>query len=289
MYNKFHFGIAICLISLLLISCGGKGSDTSTTDSSTPKALNQKENLNISIFLDLSDRIKAKPTKPYKQTDNDIALIGHIADYFRQATVGSSILKSKNKLKVFFYPTPNDPTVCALADSLHINIATLQGVNKRAQAERLHEKLVSNISPIYEKAILENKWVGSDIWDFFSSGQVKRQCIEKDMLNVLVIFTDGYLYHANNTITKNDSVSYITSKALRSGTQKPLIVKQKGLDNLHVLVLEVDPFQPAQRDPMKEIIGKWLQEMGVEHYDILTTDLTTNTKPIIDNFFKKLQ
>ena len=55
-----------------------------------------------------------------------------------------------------------------------------------------------------------------------------------------------------------------------------LIVKRQGLDNLEVLMLEVNPLAPKQREPIIHVLENWFKTMGVEKFLAVETDLPSN-------------
>jgi hypothetical protein len=56
-----------------------------------------------------------------------------------------------------------------------------------------------------------------------------------------------------------------------------------------VLVLEVNPSKVHRNDDeiIKRYWGDWFENMNVERYKILTTDVPENTKPMINEFLNK--
>ena len=250
------------------------------------KKVSDERPLNISVFLDMSDRITREMTP--SQQDKDIAIVAYIADIIKNNTLGKSILKSKNAMKVFFYPTPNLDIVSQLADSMTFEVADYNGVEKRKQVEGLKEKIKKSLKQIYKQTLSEQKFIGCDIWDFFSCGKVDTQCIRKGNRNIIFIITDGYLYHINNKVRDGDSYSYILPEMLQNPNAS-LIAKRKGLEDLEVCVLEVNPYDIQHRDRMFSIIRKWFTDMGVkpENIEIAETDLPDKTRRVIDTFMKK--
>ena len=66
-----------------------------------------------------------------------------------------------------------------------------------------------------------------------------------------------------------------------------LIAPTKDLENLEVLVLEVNPSKYSSKyeeDIQKEVLSKWLTEMGVKKFEIYKTDIPQTTKKRIENF-----
>ena len=247
--------------------------------------------LNISIYLDLSDRLKRDLTP--SQKERDLAIVGHIADYFRAQTVGPKILQSKNNIKVFFYPAPNNSDIATLAEDLCIDITKFNGVERRVVLDgdanqgkpSLKERFKKNLSAIYDKTLEANQWPGCDIWDFFSNKNVDTQCIREGFRNILVILTDGYLFDEKHKVQDGNAFSYVTPSTLKAPNTS-LIVKRTGLENLEVRILEVNPTDMNHRDQLKTVLENWLKGMGVkeENITVSQTDLPSNTQTIVDSF-----
>lgn len=274
--------ILLTLCSSLFVACRSK-----TTESKEDRNTTQQDkHLNISIFLDLSDRL-TRNLMP-SQMSRDTAIVGYIVDYFKTKTLGPKILSSKNKIKVLFYPTPKSTNINALANDLCIDMENFKGVEKRNKLENMKGQFQHNLTQIYEETIKAQNWIGCDIWDFFSSKKVDVQCICKDSRNILIILTDGYLFDVNHKIQNGNAFSYISPQTLNINNSS-LIVKRNGLENLEVCILEINPYNVKHRDKMQLIIGNWLKEMGVkeENITIAETDLPTQTQTVINSFLDK--
>lgn len=273
--------------------CSGTNSaDVESSDESTKTITSQSEKpLNISIYLDLSDRLMRDLTP--SQKERDLAIVSHIADYFRAQTVGPKILQSKNNIKVFFYPAPNSSDIATLAEDLCIDITKFNGVEKRIVLDgdanqgkpSLKERFNKNLSVIYDKAIAAKEFPGCDIWDFFSNKNVDTQCIREGFRNILVILTDGYLYDEKHKVKDGNAYSYVTPATLKDPNTS-LIIKRTGLENLEVRILEVNPTDMNHRDQLKNVLENWLKGMGVKEDNITVsqTDLPSNTQTIVDSF-----
>ncbi len=266
----------VCLFMATIISCTDKKKNNENTT---------QRPLNISIYLDLSDRL-VRDMQP-SQVSRDTAAVGYILDYFKRQTMGPRILQSQNRLKVFFYPSPNSSDIATLAGELDINMAQLKGVEKRKKLESMKSLFQKNLSQIYNKTILEHEWIGCDIWDFFSSKKVDAQCIKNGARNILIILTDGYLYAANNKIKEGNAYSYILPQTLKE--EAPLIVRRKGLENLEVGVFEINPYSKEEGYKLIPILENWLKNMGIseEHLVVAETDLPTNTQTLLKSFLEK--
>ena len=251
-----------------------------------------EQTLNLSVFLDLSDRIADKKLVP-NQMYRDTAIINYLIDYFYSKTSGFNILKSKNKMRVLFYPMPQDPNINELSKHLNVDICEKQGVDKREALDNMREEFPDILANIYNQTLASNKWPGCDIWDFFNSKKVDNLCIENDARNILVILTDGFIYHEKNAFKEGCcSYSYIVQKLIEDNNRKiSLIDRRKGGlsgKGLEVLVLEIKPQKPIEKYKMIQILADWFKSMGIEKISIVETDANlTNTKKYIKNFFDK--
>lgn len=286
--------LIIGIIAIIVFaSCGGSGSKKAeSTDEVAVSGMSKSDKpLNLSIYLDLSDRLKRDLTP--SQKERDLAIVGHIADYFRAQTVGPKILQSKNNIKVFFYPAPNSSDIATLAEDLCIDITKFNGVEKRVVLDgdanqgkpSLKERFNKNLSAIYDKTLEANQWPGCDIWDFFSNKNVDTQCIREGFRNILIILTDGYLFDEKHKVQDGNAFSYVTPATLKNPNTS-LIVKRTGLENLEVRILEVNPTDINHRDQLKTVLEDWLKGMGVKEANITVsqTDLPSNTQTIVDSF-----
>ena len=288
MKTKLFFIVIAVVSSLVIFSCKTKGgtSDTKENDNGIKVEVEATKSLNISMFLDLSDRL-VKDMEP-NQMYRDTAIINTFVDYFVKSTLGPQILKSENKMKVLFYPTPSSSQIATIAQGLNVDISQYKGVEKRKCLESMKANFANNLTQLYEETINQKKWVGCDIWDFFNSGKVDQICVKPDARNIMVILSDGYLFHENNKIKKDNAYSYILPQTL-DNPQSSLIVDREGkLDKLEVLLLEVNPMQPSHRAKMIRVLEKWLDNMGVKRHVVAETDANlTNTQTIIQNFMNQ--
>lgn len=223
------------------------------------------KDINLTVFIDLSDRID--PTNHPLQISRDTAIVSYLANWFKNQTVGKNILKTKNNFQVIFYPAPADDKVAALAKDLNCNIAEYKGVEKRLHAENLANASTQTLSQVYQLVLQNPNWIGCDIWDFFSSRRVDSYCVKKDARNLLVILTDGYLLQLNNKQQKGQQTNYINNQLL-ANPQFSLIANRQGLDNLEVMILEINPTNPTLKARMTEVLRTWLTDMGVKEENI---------------------
>lgn len=286
--------IAAFCVCLAFLWCGNKGNGNTNgqaSDEENELSVKSSQNtsdlpLNISIYLDLSDRLKRDLTP--SQKERDTAIVGYIADYFKAQTLGPQILQSKNCMKVFFYPTPKSTEIATLAGDLSVDMQKYKGKDKRVALENMRSRFNENLNLIYDKALEADEFPGCDIWGFFSNkNNVDIQCIRKGFRNILVILTDGYLYDENHKVQNGDAYSYVTTTTLKNPNSS-LIVKRTGLEDLEVRILEVNPYDMNHHDQLVSVLEKWLQEMGVKHDNITIaeTALPNITQTIVESFMQ---
>ncbi|WP_343533246.1 hypothetical protein [Pedobacter sp.] len=247
-------------------------------------------NLNISLLLDLSDRID-----PHKYPDlyqRDLQYIKFVQKAFTNHIKGKKIIQLNDQMQVFFDPAPQNPTTNALSQQLKVNF------NKQSSKNEINniEKTFSEIpAKIYQSAIKDKTFIGSDIWRFFKNN-VKDYCVKDNHRNILVIITDGYMYHQNSKFTEKNKSSYITpsfiqSKKLTSSNYKDLIEKNRlgfipatdNLQNLEIIVLGINPSKknPYENDVINQYWSDWFKAMDVRKFYLKNTDLATNIEPVI--------
>jgi hypothetical protein len=286
---------AIALLLTLSFSCK-KDSDKKERNAShkNPAA----ENYNISILLDLSDRISLEknpnPTMEYYQ--RDLGYIKSVSEAFTQHLKSKRIRQINDKIQVFFNPEPQNPDINLISKKLKIII------DKNNVSKKLLNSINSNYalqtSKIYESAIKDNNFIGSDIWSFFDA-KVKDQCIEMGDRNILVVLTDGYMFY-NTTIMKDGNrTTYITPELIKKNSLNTVDWNKKiqdkdfgfikagdGFSNLEVLVLGINPNHknPYEEKVIKAYWTKWFTEMKIQHFEIKNADLPSNMEVIIKNF-----
>lgn len=240
--------------------------------------------LNVSVFIDLSDRV-LKDADGTTQLGKDTSIVIQLASIVRKKAWDNNIRTAKDHFKVFFYPAPTEPTINGLAQKLDIDLSKYSRnalSEKMQQANDMVKIVDSNIKVIYNKAISEANFIGCDIWGFFND-KAQSYCVKKGYRNILFVLTDGYIYHVNNMVTDaNNQTTYITNEMLSKKSQ--LMPCKADLSELEVLFLEINANPKTNYAEIQNTIRTWLKSMGVKRYDVVGTDLPNNTKTIIDNF-----
>lgn len=282
MNTKTNFPMNVLLIMALtvLAACGG-GKSSNTSDEKNETVRSAKP-LNISIYLDLSDRLERQMVP--SQKDRDIEIVKYFIEIVKNHAVAQKILPSRDRIKVFFYPTPNDSKIALLSQDLEMDLSKAQPAEKKQMLLDFQDKFNTSLTKIYEATMQDNNWIGSDIWGFFKK-QVDTYCIREDARNIIVILTDGYLFYEPNKLKDGNNYSYILPQTL-SNPNSGLIVSRQGLEDLEVLMLEINPFDPKHQDQMETILHNWFRNMGVKKIYVGETDQPSNTRLIIDKFMK---
>lgn len=285
-----------------------KSSETEGEENSA--ITNIDKQLNINILWDLSDRIDpvANPASP-QHYERDIEVIKTITSVFKKDMETRGAYKAKGKIKIFFTPTPENVRINSIAASLSCDLSVYIGEGANKKKKEMHDsienKFSKNAADIYNLTIANSKgkkqWDGSDIWRFFKN-DVKDYCIDAsgNYRNVLVILTDGYIYHKDSRDKQGNRTAYILPEVLKTFRNNSnwqnifttgsygLISTRKDLQNLEILVLEITPSKEYKNDEdiIKLYLGKWFEEMGVAktNYSCYNSDLPAYTRKKIESF-----
>lgn len=257
--------------------------------------------LNITVLLDLSDRIS--PTR-YSEVptpshlERDTTIIMEIVNLFKQDMESLGAFNAKGKLRVEMEPWPAISNINSLQEELDVDCSEMNPKEKKELYDNIGTTFSQALSEIYGQTIKSSRWAGSDIWRFFKNKV--DMYIENDTSyrNILIVLTDGYIYHENTKGRNGDSVQYLTKATINKfrtandpikeiqSSGFGLMVPRDDLQNLEVLVLEVTPEdgQSKDEDILSYCIGEWLKGMGVGKYKIYPTDLPVNTAKRVRSF-----
>ena len=285
----------LLMIISLASCCKGKNDGTNIVKKDP---IVDSNNINISILIDLSDRIdpntNPNPTMQYFQRDTEY--IKAIEKGFLNHIKSKRIITYDDQMQVFFNPEPSDPKMNELTKELKVSF------NKdipRSYFDSVDKKYAELPLNIYQSAIKDGKYVGSDIWEFFKN-KVKDYCIKDDHRNILFILTDGYMYHQNTKFDEKKEnsykTSYLTTKLIKAnnltGSDFKNTIEKNGygfvkanddLKNLEVIVLGINPEKgnPFEEAVIKQYWENWFKEMKIKKYQIKSADLPSNLEPII--------
>lgn len=282
------------LILSLFIQCGKKP-ETKIGEKRNDSISNNK-NLNISILIDLSDRIDPgkypNPSMEYYQ--RDLEYIKAIKTGFIDHVKSKKVMQLNDQMQIFFNPEPSNPEINDFAKQLKVSF------DKNTSKENIKlvdEKYTSLPERIYQSAIQDRQYVGSDIWGFFKN-KVRDYCIKDKHRNILFILTDGYMFHKDSKFSEGNKTSYLTPELIKSMKLNTSDFKTKiqdqgfgfikandNLKDLEVVILGVNPEKgnPFEGDVIKTYLENWLTEMNVKKYQVKDADLPSNLEPIIKN------
>lgn len=276
---------AVPIISTLAISCNSEA--PKLTKQTVISVQKHPKNLNLSIFLDLSDRIDPRkyPSETMEIYQRDLGYINSLAQAFQSHVNKTKISGMNETMQLFFEPEPKSNVINQLADKMRFSFdKTTVTPNKIASIAPVY---ASSAKQIYQVALKENKYIGADIWSFFKN-KVKDQCILPERQNILVILTDGYMYHRENQLKVGNRTSYLSPEMIRAAQlNTPDFAKKmndnkigfipatSGLENLKILVLGINPQKgrPFEEDVIKKYWEDWLKHMGVTDFQIKGIEL----------------
>jgi hypothetical protein len=297
------------LFLLLFIVISSCNSNDKKADENSENNIVKKfgKQLNISVLWDLSDRINPAIHKEQpSNSERDIAIIKYFADYLKNDMDKKGAFMAKGKLKIFFSPNPSDPNVNSLSSKLDVDLSDKDVKIKKEIYDNISSTFEQTAKQITDITIKTSKWDGSDIYRFFKN-DVKDYCVSKDTSyrNILVILTDGYIFHPQSKGRVGNKSEFIlpdllTSLGLRNNPNYKsvfqtkncgLISNRSDLNNLEILVLEInsEANHKDDEDVIKLYLQNWFTEMKAKRFEIYNTDLPDNTKKRIADFLNYQQ
>jgi len=285
-------------IFTVFVSCGNNPKEDKESLNVEINNRKDKENLNISFLLDLSDRISpqkyANESMEYYQ--RDVAYIKSVSEAFVSHLKRKKVREMDDKIQLFFDPEPLNQTINKISNDLryHVN-RNNASLEILAEIEQMYSEKPLKI---YEYAIEDAKYVGSDTWRFFKT-KASDYCTDNNYRNILIVLTDGYIYHEDKKIMEGNKSSYLVPQLvnrlkLNNKNWKETIENKEigfistGMDlsNLEVLVLGINPSKnnPYEEDVILKYWSDWLEDMQVKKYEIKTAELPSNMDKIIKEF-----
>jgi len=279
----------LLLIPVIAISSSFRKEETKENQT----ALQQKvasQNLNISFLLDLSDRIDPKKYPGYYQ--RDIQYIKSVEKAFLSNVKQKKIITLNDQMQVFFDPQPKSFEINELSKQLKVSFDKFSSKKDIDNVDKVFSEIPVKI---YQSAIKDGQYIGSDIWRFFKT-KVQDYCIKDKHRNILVILTDGYMYHKDSKLIDKNKSSYITpafiqAKKLTSANYKSIIQNNQlgfipatnNLQDLEVLILGVNPSKknPYEEDVINQYWTDWFNAMNIKKFQIKTADLPSDLDPVI--------
>lgn len=299
--RKIYTFILTFFTIALMLSCANDKKENPTgivPENATSKQAKSDMDLNVSFLLDLSDRINPKkyPNESMQYYLRDVAYIKSVSEAFDQHLRNKKVRQMNDKVQVFFDPEPRNENINAISNDLKYSVsrnnASLELLDK------IKNTYATKPLEIYNLAIKDDEYVGSDTWKFFKT-KVKDFCIETDYRNILIILTDGYIFHKDTKMKEGNLTSYITPQVIRSNRlndndwankmvekEYGFIPATNGLENLEILVLGInpDPKNPYEEEVIRKYWSDWFDSMEVGRYAIKTAGLPSNMDKIIKDF-----
>jgi len=262
------------------------------------KLSSNRENLNISVLLDLSDRINPEkyPSPSMEFYLRDIGYLKSVARSFETHLINKKLITINDNLQVYIDPEPSDKTLNEKLQILKVSFNKNNVTKKGILETSIKYDSISDL--IYKAAIKDDHYVGSDTWRFFKN-KVNDYCIEEGYRNILILLTDGYIYHKNTKIMDENRTTYLTPQYIKhfglnsskwqekfSQQDFGFISNNENLSDLEVLILGINPDikNPHEEDVIRAYWSKWLEEMNVKYYEIKQADLPSNMDKIIREF-----
>jgi hypothetical protein len=318
--------IILLVISLMLVSCGEAaqehGVDVDVHASvSNELPVHGKDpcadpkygpQLNITVFLDLSDRIVMEHGYG-PQWQNDTALVMHLVERFKKDAEVRGTYCAKGSIRLRVEPPNQVMNDCVSSTETDFSKYTHTQTGARRE---LWLGMADNwrqcLDRAYSRALEEGKkarWPGSDLYGFLRDVD---KHITPGYRNILVIVTDGELYAENRRAAKegghianltsvhlrphvkgNETASILSMKDAGFGLIDPRKTKPK-LADLEVIVLGMRSSHPSNPYvyPMLEYLWTdWFDRMGVKA-DRLTLEKAgsvTDARNAIDRALKRNQ
>lgn len=292
----FYSKLILIVITIFFFSC--KKNETEVDVKEVKSKNDNSQNINLSILIDLSDRISPEkypnPTMEYYQ--RDLGYIKSISEAFSEHIKGKRIRQINDKIQVFFNPEPLNPDINNISKKLKIELNKDNVSNELINT--INSVYVNESIKIYDLAIKDNNYIGSDIWKFFENN-INDYCIDNNHRNVLIILTDGYMFYEDTKFLEDNKSSYLTPELIRRNrldgkdwNQKieagkfGFIKANDDLSNLEVLVLGINPSpnNSYEEKVIKAYWNKWFSEMKVKSFDTKNADLPSNMDKVIKEF-----
>lgn len=301
-FLKMNFKMLLVILLINLLSSCSQGSNQEKTNKNNDSALHYK-NLNLTILLDLSDRISNK--KNPDQYKKDIIFINNVLDAFKSYLNKKGVVESEDKIKLIFYPVSMDDLYQEVADSLSVDFSKLEFVDRKKTYENISAIYNRQLQKLYSIASNAKIYTGSDLFNYFKH-RIVDDCIStaSNYTNLLVILTDGYIYEKNSMYQEGNKFSYLVPEAQHvkifrklskweehfEKNNYGLIPLENDLSSLNVLIGEIHPIEnsPKDFDILKKYWSDWLESQKVKKFKIIKTDINTLNRDIIFNFINQL-
>lgn len=302
--KQFTKIIMLISLTLLLQSCTTEKKkevimkqDLPAQKSKCPKHIleNKQQNLNISILLDLSDRIEQPKT-----IGKDSAYLSSLSKAFINHIKRKKLIMLEDKMQLFFNPEPIDNKVNEIAEKLKLSFTRKTAKANLDKGIELYSNYPSQLYSLAKEEARKSKgYPGSDIWRFFKD-HVEDYCVDACHRNILIVLTDGYMYHYNTVMKSENFTSYLTQRSLKKlklnkNTWEKEIEERKlgfipigkDLSNLEVLVLGIESHNtrnPYAKDIIEKYWSDWFDSMNIKNFKIKSADIPSSIEKVIFDF-----
>ncbi|MBC8298179.1 MAG: hypothetical protein H8E55_20630 [Pelagibacterales bacterium] len=283
------------IIFALLISCI---SDTQNnkTNLDFPKLATNRPNLNLSIILDLSDRIS--PDKD-NMKDYDLDYINDILFAFSTHIVNKRVIRLNDNINYFILP-PGDLNADQQIRKINYHIDRSSSNCNKDSIISITSNTIKTLNSIYDNRISYASSInwddGADLWGFMHD-KSNDLCVENNFKNKIIIITDGYIWsNEDNIVYANKTNNLIQQDLAKLGLTNSnwediytnnnygFITLEQSI-NADVLIIGLDKStnNPYSLDILKKYWTDWLEE-SVNLLILKEKDVPSNIKPVIEKF-----
>ncbi|MBK7383006.1 MAG: hypothetical protein IPI81_06670 [Flavobacteriales bacterium] len=300
--NQSRIGFASAIL-LLLGSCSTE--PVPQADENDPCGNAARPQYNITVFLDLSDRIDTSWSYT-PQWQLDTAVVMSIVERFREDTKVRKTYCAEGMIR--FRADPPNPALNPCISSTEVDFSPLKTADRAGLWKGMSAQWRSCLEGTYLAALEEGKrthWPGSNVWGFMRDVD---SFMKPGYRNILIVLTDGEPYYEGNAkVEQGMEWANITSTRLKpyaKGSEEASLdaLRKAGvkimnpratkteLDGLEVLVLGVRPSDPknAHIFPMLQYLWSDLfQQMGIDSSRIFIqkAGTTADAKDAVKRFF----
>lgn len=287
--------ILVSFIALLLNSCtNAKPDEKNKTDVDKPckqvkKLPGPRKDLNITLFIDLSDRISPtfSPNPTMDFWKRDLGYIQLITEAFETHLLNKRINQISDNIKVVVHPIPNyiknvDQIISELNIKFDRTNSTLDRICSISDVytknlEFIYRTTLDQKEPQAKKGV--SNYIGSDIYDFFKN-KVNYYSVIPGKRNILFIITDGYMYMSGKNQRIGNKTNYLLSTSLtqwgfdQNNYKKKLqegygfLVPDVNLEDLEIFVLGLDPKRSWEEDVLNDYWWNFFNGMKVKNFQV---------------------
>ena len=229
--------------------------------------MQEEHYVNMTILLDLSDRIESK-----QQRERDLFIISELLEAFEERQRQFGFQLSKDRLSIAVAHQKNTQVdLFELGEKLCVDMS-LKGVNK-PKFDKMKKEFLIALDSLYSTAAL-SETMGADIWTFFRDQlpfYLSSSKNTKKYHNKLIILSDGYLQFDRSIGRKRKKGTYMQniSNLRNKSNWEELFEEQKfgllphdfsDIPDLEVFMVEIAPINPEintnEMGYSEEILGK---------------------------------